>query len=457
MNEMVKGRGYRIGLVHLGCAKNMVDTELMETLLARSGFSLRQRGFLDAVIVNTCGFIEAAKEESISEIFRFVDMKKMGKVGKILVGGCLSQRYMVELKNEIPEIDRFFGLKEIHRLDEILLDVMESRQEGKPVGQEAGLEGLYIERIKGKKRGWVYLKITDGCSNQCSYCAIPSIRGPLKSREMKMIAAEFRAMVEAGVKEINLIGQDIGSYGRDGNENFILEVLLEELSSLATGDIWLRLLYLHPASITEKLAKIIRESPFILNYLDIPVQHGSNKILEKMNRRYSREYLYDLFSMLRETLDNLVLRTTVMVGFPGEKGEDFELLLRLIEDIRFDRLGGFTYSREEGTPAWSMGPGVSRKVAISRLEEITTVQSRISLEKNQIFSGKRVMVLVEDVNNREGMLTGRYYGQAPEVDGTVTAEFVSPVKKGDFVNVRIDDCDHYDLSGKVVDEKVIDI
>jgi ribosomal protein S12 methylthiotransferase len=407
--------------------------------------------------VNTCGFIEAAKEESIGEIFRFVDMKKMGKVGKILVGGCLSQRYMGELKNEIPEIDRFFGLKEIHRLDEILLDVMESRQEGKPVDQEAGLEGLYIERIKGKKRGWAYLKVTDGCSNHCSYCAIPSIRGPLKSRKMKMIAAEFRAMVEAGVKEINLIGQDIGSYGRDGNENVILEILLEELSSHATGDIWMRLLYLHPASITEKLAKIIRESPFILNYLDIPVQHGSNEILEKMNRRYSREYLYDLFSMLRETLDNLVLRTTVMAGFPGEKGEDFELLLRLIEDIRFDRLGGFTYSREEGTPAWSMGPGVSRNVAISRLDEIITVQSQISLEKNQIFSGKRVMVLVEDVNNREGILTGRHYGQAPEVDGTVTAEFVSPVIKGDFVNVRIYDYDHYDLSGKVVDEKDIDI
>ncbi|NIO16807.1 MAG: 30S ribosomal protein S12 methylthiotransferase RimO [Deltaproteobacteria bacterium] len=456
MSVLVKDRVFRVGLVHLGCAKNMVDTEVMETVLARRGVSLRKRGFLDAVIINTCGFIDAAKEESLGEIFRFVELKRKGKVGKILVGGCLSQRYMVELEMEIPEIDKCFKITDVGRIDEILMDVMGVGRGGMGIEEKTDLEDLYIERIRGKGRAWRYLKITDGCSNHCSYCTIPDIRGPLASRETKRIVSEFRAMIQKGVSEVNLVGQDIGSFGKDGARGFILENLLEELSCHASGDIWLRLLYLHPARITEKLVKIIRESPLVLNYLDIPIQHGSTRILERMNRGYTREYLYELFAMLRTNLDDLVLRTTVMVGFPGEGLNDFELLLRLIEDVGFERLGGFTYSREEGTPAWGMVPKVKKNVAISRLEELITVQSRISFEKNKRYLGKKAKVLVDAVSRREATLTGRYYGQAPEVDGFVTAEYTRPVKEGEFVTVKIDSCDHYDLSGTVINEKEID-
>lgn len=447
---------YRVGFVHLGCAKNRVDTEIMETLLSRSGFQLRKRGFLDAVIVNTCGFIGDAKEESLEEIFRVVGLKKAGRVGKILVGGCLSQRYLTDLAREIPEVDRFFGLKDVARIGEILIDVIEDKPLGIPPGKTADLEDAYLLRLKRNKTGWTYLKISDGCSNNCVYCTIPSIRGPLKSRYLRRVKSEFRAIVEKGIKEVNVIGQDIGSYGRDREGSIGLEGLLEELAPIVSGDIWLRLLYLHPENVTERLVRIMKESPFIVNYLDIPVQHASDRILAKMNRRYTRGYLYDLFSMLRQVLDDIVLRTTVMVGFPGERQVDFEYLQGFLEDVRFDRLGGFIYSREENTPAWNMGRRVERDTAVLRLEEILTVQSQISLENNRLLQGKKVKVLVEEAHRAEGRLTGRYYGQAPEVDGVVSAQYRSSIKRGDFVPVKISHYDHYDLFGEVAGEKTID-
>lgn len=448
---------YRVGFVQLGCAKNRVDTEIMETILAEGGVQIGQRGYLDAVIVNTCGFVQDAKEESLEEIFRLLDMKKRGKVGKVLVGGCLSQRYAADLEREIPEVDRFFGIQDLHRVDKILSDVVGNAGEQPSRSHRLTLEDLYVLRLGRSRTGLAYLKISDGCSNLCAYCSIPAIRGSLKSRDIRRIRAEFDAILDRGIKEINLVGHDIGSYGRDRGMTSGLEVLLEELASRVTADVWVRLLYLHPENVTERLAKIIRDSPVIVDYLDIPVQHASDRVLSRMNRRYTSGYLYETFSMLREALDEPVLRTTVIVGFPGEGRRDFEQLKRFVEEIRFNHLGGFTYSREENTPAWSMDQKVSKDTAVSRLDEILTLQSEISRGKNRSLSGKTVKVLTEDIDRGGLRLTGRYFGQAPEVDGIVYAKFHDRVERGSFVSVKIHSYDHYDLFGSVEEEKEIDI
>lgn len=446
---MKRYRG-RVGLVNLGCPKNRVDSEIMEAILADRGFSIGESGRFDVVIINTCGFIQDAKEESLGEIFRVLDQKKVGEVGKIIVGGCLSQRYMNELQREIPEVDRFFGIESISQIDEIVSEVLFGLSEGGPGKDCMSLEDRYVERVKRVTSGWTYLKITDGCSNLCAYCTIPLIRGSLKSRDMKKIVDEFKAMIDGGIKEVNLIGQDIGSFGKDRHESESLSILLEEMSALAPDDMWIRLLYLHPRNISRRLVGVIKGSLAVINYLDIPVQHSSNRILEKMDRGYTKEYLYDLFMMLRETLEGLVVRTTIMVGFPGEEKEDVDQLIDLVQDIRFDRLGGFLYSREEGTAASRMGPHIPRDEALSRLDEILTVQSQISLEKNHDLLGKRLKVLIEEVPAGQGSPTGRYYGQAPEVDGVVTVEQAERFKKGDFLMVEVTDFDHYDLYGSVV-------
>ncbi len=437
----------RVAVVTLGCPKNQVDSGIMETALSGGGFSITRSGYADAVILNTCGFIEAAKEESIEEILRFIRLKKEGKVGKVLVGGCLSQRYREELEEEIPEVDRYFGISEISSVDRILDEMFV--EEGNHIAHtmKGSMETLYLERVSRMGQPWAYLKISEGCSNHCAYCVIPRIRGRLESRERKWIIAEFQEMVGKGIKEVNLIGQDIASYGNDRNEDCGLANLLRELTEEDCGEIWIRLLYLHPLNISDDLIKVIGERRAVVKYLDVPIQHGSTNILERMNRRYTREHLRDLFRRIRGEIDEAVLRTTVMVGFPGETERDFGELLEFIEEIGFDHLGGFVYSREGGSTSFSMENQVPNEVAQDRLEELLTVQSEISFSKKKAYLGKELTLLLEE---QEGeILKGRYYGQAPEIDGNVSLSGSDREYVGDFIRAKIVGTDHYDLRAKI--------
>ena len=442
----------RVAIVSLGCPKNSVDSGIMETLLAERGYKVVDDGYMDVVIINTCGFIETAKEESIDEILRFTSLKGKGLVGKVLVGGCLSQRYMKELGEEIPEVDRYFSLDDVGKVDRIVTEVLETQDWLQPLPTSSlEVEFLYKRRAAQIKGPWAYLKISDGCPHFCSFCVIPQIRGPLKSRVRKDVLSEFREMVKRGAKEVNLVGQDIASYGSERGEKDALPDLLKSLSEISEGELWIRLLYLHPLNITENLIRAVKESPFVVNYFDVPIQHGSSRMLGKMKRNYTRDYLRDLFSLIREEMEDAVLRTTVLLGFPGENDDDFNELMELIDEVRFDRVGGFVYSREEGSVSFRMENQVPRGIATARIEELMTLQSRISHEINSSLLGKRFTVLAETGISDEGIFKGRYYGQAPEVDGFVSARSRGVVNPGDRLTVKITDYDHYDLFGDVVE------
>ncbi|RMG58750.1 MAG: 30S ribosomal protein S12 methylthiotransferase RimO [Deltaproteobacteria bacterium] len=440
----------RVAFVNLGCAKNMVDSEVMMARLAGRGVVLTDSFPVDAVVVNTCGFIQEAKEESLEEIFRVVRLKEEGLVGKVLVGGCLSQRYMEELRREIPEVDRFFGLAEISSIDSLLVEVL--GDEGKGLSDPCGdLELLYQERASLVSSPWTYLKITEGCSNRCTYCTIPLIRGDVKSRLPESVEREFDRLVSRGVREVNIVGQDITVYGRDLSPPLSLPELLWRLSRRAPDDLWIRLLYLHPRRVTDELVAAMREVPQVVPYADIPIQHASDRVLERMGRGYTKDDLRELVSMVRREIPGVVLRTTVLLGFPGEEERDVEELLEFIREVRFDRLGGFVYSREEGTAAFEMEGQVPREAARERLEEVMTLQAEISLEKNREFLGRIVDVLVEEGNSEGGV--GRFSGQAPEVDGVVRVNSRRPLGEGEVVAVRVTGFDHYDLEGELFEER----
>lgn len=427
----------KVCLVSLGCAKNLVDSELMLGILKEAGAILVDKeDEADVLIVNTCGFIGDAKEESIEAILSLAEFKKTGRCRRLIVTGCLSQRYKDDLAKSMPEVDCFIGTGEFHRIAEA---IREDFRERVLVGLPTFIHDYTTPRIISTPGYYAYVKVAEGCSNHCSYCSIPSIRGEFRSRSVDSVLKEAESLAGQGIREINLIAQDTTSFGRDRGEG--LETLLKRLVKV-DGIEWIRLLYLYPGRITDGLISMMKNEEKVLSYIDLPLQHISPPVLKAMNRQYTRAEVEKLIEKLRAKIDGVTLRTSLIVGFPGESSKDFEELLSFVESARFDRLGAFMYSREEGTPAYSMKGQVPKKVKAGRLDAVMEAQREISLESNRRFVGERVKVLVESVNE-EG-LKGRAPSQAPDVDGAVYVKGVEAAP-GDFIEVIVTDASDYDL------------
>lgn len=439
---------YKIGMISLGCPKNQVDAEHMLALMDAEGWEIVDYvDGCDAVIVNTCGFIDDAKKEAIENILDMVELKKEGFISKIIVTGCLAQRYKDEIVKEIPEVDAVIGIGANGDIIKTVEEVMSGVDtiENYPPQCDLPLEG---QRILTTPHYWAYLKIGEGCSNRCTYCTIPSIRGNMRSRSMENVIDEAKQLAESGVKELILIAQDTTSYGLDLYGELKLPELLNELCKIDSIE-WIRLLYCYPDRITDELIKTMKNQEKIVNYIDLPLQHADDKILKAMNRRGDQALIRNVISKLREEIPDVVIRTTFIVGFPGEGEEEFETLAEFVNEIEFDRLGVFTFSPQEGTPAFDMEDQVDEDIKTRRGEVIMQDQYSIMEEKNNEKIGKTYRVVVEDYDGYSDSYTGRTYMDAPEIDGLVKFTSHKDLDIGDFVDVEIFDVEDYDLIGEV--------
>lgn len=439
---------YKIGMISLGCPKNQVDAEHMLALMDAEGWEIVDYvDGCDAVIVNTCGFIDDAKKEAIENILDMVELKKEGVISKIIVTGCLAQRYKDEIVKEIPEVDAVIGIGANGDIIKTVEEVMSGVDtiEKYPPQCELPLEG---QRILTTPHYWAYLKIGEGCSNRCTYCTIPSIRGNMRSRSIENVIYEAKQLAESGVKELILIAQDTTSYGLDLYGELKLPELLNELCKIDSIE-WIRLLYCYPDRITDELIETMKNQEKVVNYIDLPLQHADDKILKAMNRRGDQALIRNVISKLREEIPDVVIRTTFIVGFPGEGEEEFETLAEFVNEIEFDRLGVFTFSPQEGTPAFDMEDQVDEDIKTRRGEVIMQDQYSIMEEKNNEKIGKTYRVVVEDYDGYSDSYTGRTYMDAPEIDGLVKFTSHKDLDIGDFVDVEIFDVEDYDLIGEV--------
>lgn len=439
---------YKIGMISLGCPKNQVDAEHMLALMDAEGWEIVDYvDGCDAVIVNTCGFIDDAKKEAIENILDMVELKKEGVISKIIVTGCLAQRYKDEIVKEIPEVDAVIGIGANGDIIKTVEEVMSGVDtiEKYPPQCELPLEG---QRILTTPQYWAYLKIGEGCSNRCTYCTIPSIRGNMRSRSMENVIDEAKQLAESGVKELILIAQDTTSYGLDLYGELKLPELLNELCKIDSIE-WIRLLYCYPDRITDELIETMKNQEKVVNYIDLPLQHADDKILKAMNRRGDQALIRNVISKLREEFPDVVIRTTFIVGFPGEGEEEFETLAEFVNEIEFDRLGVFTFSPQEGTLAFDMEDQVDEDIKTRRGEVIMQDQYSIMEEKNNEKIGKTYRVVVEDYDGYSDSYTGRTYMDAPEIDGLVKFTSHKDLDIGDFVDVEIFDVEDYDLIGEV--------
>lgn len=439
---------YKIGMISLGCPKNQVDAEHMLALMDAEGWEIVDYvDGCDAVIVNTCGFIDDAKKEAIENILDMVELKKEGVISKIIVTGCLAQRYKDEIVKEIPEVDAVIGIGANGDIIKTVEEVMSGVDtiENYPPQCDLPLEG---QRILTTPHYWAYLKIGEGCSNRCTYCTIPSIRGNMRSRSMENVIDEAKQLAESGVKELILIAQDTTSYGLDLYGELKLPELLNELCKIDSIE-WIRLLYCYPDRITDELIETMKNQEKVVNYIDLPLQHADDKILKAMNRRGDQALIRNVISKLRTEIPDVVIRTTFIVGFPGEGEEEFETLAEFVNEIEFDRLGVFTFSPQEGTPAFDMEDQVDEDIKARRGEVIMQDQYSIMEEKNNEKIGKTYRVVVEDYDGYSDSYTGRTYMDAPEIDGLVKFTSHKDLDIGDFVDVEIFDVEDYDLIGEV--------
>lgn len=427
-------RKEKVSVITLGCSKNTVDSErLMRQIQLNDIPMTDDPNKADTVIINTCGFIEAAKEESVNTILQAVALKNSGKLKKLIVAGCLSERYMDDLKNEIPEVDVYFGTE---KYEEII----------KELGGKFKYE-LLGERLLSTPSHTAYLKISEGCDHPCSFCAIPLMRGKHQSKPMESLIEETEFLASNGTKELILIAQDTTDYGKDiyGRKN--LSELLNKLSEVK-GIEWIRLMYAYPSHFPEDVIEVIADNPKILNYVDIPLQHISDDVLKSMRRGVTSRQTYNLLYKLRKRIPDITLRTTFIVGYPNETEKDFQQLVDFIKEIRFDRVGTFTFSVEENTSSFILGDPVPKEEKERRKEILMEIQSHISLEKNQSFVGKTLTVLLESKESE--YYVGRSYRDAPEVDGEVLFKSGRKLKPGNFYDVKITDYDEYDLYGEVI-------
>jgi ribosomal protein S12 methylthiotransferase len=425
-----------------GCVKNQVDAETMMAFLDGSGWNRREdAGEADIIIVNSCGFIDAAKQESINAVLAY---RKTYPQKTILLAGCLAQRYAAELRESLAEADGFFGNADLSRIAEAAASAL--GEGDNPAARDVAAHGNTAAMNPGDRPllslpGSAYVKIAEGCDNRCAFCAIPAIRGPLRSRTVPEILAECRRLLERGVKELCLIGQDLGCYGRDlrhsGSGGPDLPALLEALSTLE-GRFWVRTLYIHPDNFPLPILDICRRDRRILPYFDLPFQHGSGRILGAMNRRGNAEAYLGLIRHIRETLPGAVIRATFLVGFPGETGEDFRELLEFQEKAELDWAGVFSYSREEGTAAWAMKGRVPKKTATERKRIVEERQAVISERRMEAFVGRETEVLVEErIDAEEGLYLGRLPCQAPEIDGAAVISSARELSPGSLLPARV--------------------
>lgn len=439
---------YKVGMISLGCPKNQVDAEHMLALIDAAGCEIVDYvDGCDVVIVNTCGFIDDAKKEAIENILDMVELKKEGIISKIVVTGCLAQRYKDEIVTEIPEVDAVVGIGANGDIVKTIEEVMSGVDtiEKYPPRCDLPLEG---QRILTTPQYWAYLKIGEGCSNRCTYCTIPSIRGNMRSRSMENVIEEAKQLAESGVKELILIAQDTTSYGLDLYGELKLPELLNELCKIDSIE-WIRLLYCYPDRITDELIETMKKQDKVVNYIDLPLQHADDKILKAMNRRGDQAMIRNVIEKLRTEIPDVVIRTTFIVGFPGEGEDEFENLAVFVNEIEFDRLGVFTFSAQEGTPAYDMEDQVEEDVKTRRGEIIMQDQYSIMEEKNSERIGKTYKVIVEDYDGYSDSYTGRTYMDAPEIDGIVRFTSDRDLDIGDFVEVEIFDVEDYDLIGEV--------
>ena len=441
---------YTVGMVSLGCAKNQVDGEVLMASLKNAGFlTVDDAALADIAIVNTCGFIESAKRESIEEILELAALKKEGKIKKLVITGCLSERYQKEMHQELPEADAVLGIGANGDIAPLLTKMME--------------ENTYVESFPDKSRMplcgdrelttpsyFAYVKIAEGCDNRCSYCAIPLIRGGYRSRTMESIEEECKGLVANGAKELVLIAQDTSRYGIDLYGEYSLAKLMRRLCRI-DGLRWLRVLYCYPDSITDELLDTMAQEEKIVKYIDLPLQHASGPILKAMNRRGDRQSLTALMNKIRERVPGVVLRTTLITGFPGETEEDFTELAEFVKDVKFERLGCFAYSQEEGTPAAELPGQLDEEVKAHRAELIMDRQMEIMERQGMELIGKTLEVLVEGYDRYAECWFGRSWRDAPDVDGKIF--FTTGGKRprlGSFVQVMVEDCMDCDLTGRLV-------
>ncbi len=455
--------GPQVGLVTLGCDKNTVDSEKMMAALVGHGARVSSDiDRSDVVVVNTCGFIESAKEQSIETILEACRLKEEGRVRAVVAVGCMVQRYKEELSAEIPEVDLFLGLSEMASL------IPELRRSGFLPDSLEGVSTMErpLRILSAETPHTSFLKISEGCDHTCAFCAIPSFRGLHRSAPLPELVAEARALARQGVKELNIISQDTTWYGRDLRRKDGSAPLLPELlrALVAETDVpWLRLFYMYPSGITREMIELMAREDVLLPYLDMPLQHGSDRILEAMRRPERQAVIRERVAWIREAVPDVTLRTTVIVGFPGESEKDFDGMLDLLEELRFDRVGGFTYSVEDGTPAAVLPDQIPDSLKRERLERLMDLQRMISAERNEALIGQRFRALVDEVSDDPGPLgadaagrpvgVARTVGQAIEVDGVTHVHPFDGLAPGQFVTVEIEDAEEYDLIARVVENE----
>ncbi|MCF0155541.1 MAG: 30S ribosomal protein S12 methylthiotransferase RimO [Veillonella sp.] len=445
----------KLGYISLGCAKNLVDTEVMLGLLRDDGYTVTDDlSTADLIIINTCTFIEKAKEESINTILEAAQYKQTGACKGLIVAGCLSQQYQDELFKEIPEIDALIGTGAWNRI----MDALDSIEKGNRISIMDDMTNIYDERMPRMQttpRYSAYIKIAEGCNNGCTFCIIPKVRGAFRSRTMESILAEAKRLASMGVKEIVLIAQDTTSYGIDLSDDGkpLLTALLKELTKV-DGIEWIRMLYLYPTYFSDELLNLIVTEPKLAKYVDIPLQHINNDILKAMNRRDSRQDIEVLLKKIRSAADHITLRTSIIVGFPGETEEQFQELCDFVKDIKFDNMGVFTYSQEEGTVAGAREDQVPEDVKEERYHTLMAIQAGISEENNHNLEGTIHMAMVEEIEEEEGqrLAKGRLMCQAPDVDGNMFIENCrADLAEGDIIKVEVEQGFAYDVVANEVE------
>ena len=421
-----------VNLISLGCAKNLVDSEILLGGINKSELTITKNPEeADTIIVNTCGFLDIAREESVDTILQAAELKKTGKLSELVVMGCLSERYPEEVAAEIPEIDRIFGSNDHRQIISFL------------TGKDFAKDDPMFFRSLMTPNHYAYIKIAEGCDNACSFCSIPIMRGLQKSRSIPAIMDEATRLANNGTKELLVIAQDSTSYGWDLEKKVYLSDLLKELNTIDEIE-WIRVHYAHPAHLSQRIIEAIADCDKVCNYLDMPVQHASDDILKSMKRGLNQEGIRNRISRLRSAVPNIAIRTTLIVGYPGETEAHFNELYNFVDEMQFDRLGAFTYSEEEGTTAEVLEDNVSRETKNERKNKIIELQHGISLEKNEAFVGKTMKVLVDQCENDIGV--GRTEFDSPEIDNIV--QINGKVKKGEFVNVKIEKVNEFELIGK---------
>lgn len=437
----------KLHLVSLGCAKNLIDSEVMLGRLVNAGWVITDDpAEAEIIIVNTCSFIEPAVNESIDTILELAKFKETGICRHLVVTGCLPERFREEIVHALPEVDIFLGTGAFDRIVHAVSGSSDFSKCLLPDPNLLTMQAKEAHRVRSLSH-IAYIKIAEGCSRHCAYCIIPRLRGKYRSRNHEDIIAEARSLVLSGVKELILVAQDTTSYGKDLNMSVDLSGLLESISDISE-DVWIRLMYGHPESIDESIVKTIATYDNICTYFDIPVQHVSNSVLKRMRRKYTRDDLYRLFEKIRETAPDCALRTTAIVGFPGETDKDFQQLFDFAEDICFDHLGVFLYSDSEDLQSHRLSHHVPKNTAKERHDRLMSRQADISLKNNQKYIGRVLKVLVEE-KSEDNLFVGRTYFQAPEVDG-ITYINSNQLQPGRFAGIKITDAFEYDLAGKTV-------